>query len=112
MKNISPADYMLNKFKYYMGEDYSKCFILNNEHLQDKILDNYTRTLVNYLKLKDENFSYVINRNKVDVFYYSTLIRTYESLHFKNEISLKFQLLVEWGGLLSESEKRLLLIAL
>ena len=115
----NPVTYMLSIYKqhYNSHSEYDASFFIHDERMEYRKLFAFCKSLSSIMELN--NISYSINENekekKIDLFFKDTLLVTYETNLFetiRNENSLKFQFLVEWGILLELNNKKQLLIAL
>lgn len=114
---ISPISFLFSHFKFIMGEDYSKAFLINSsEEIKKKKLEAFVKSILDYLKFRDiKGFYYKFSDNKINIFLNKTLIVTYSMdfvNEFDNESRLKFQLFIAYGLLIDSCDKELALIAL
>lgn len=115
MKTLfNPTASMLTTYINIMGNDYEDSFIKTN--LEDKKLYAFCKSLVNMLNQKVMLFDLIINEDKsiniscsdnVMIKYTTDVLKS-----VKNENSLKFKFLVEWGFLLECLDKELINVAI
>lgn len=107
---MSPREKLISIYRKQAGSNYKLMFMskMPEELLQLK-LEIYVNSIYEYLN--NNSFNYVlnlkinINPNKIDIFNYNTLLKTYsieDVTNFNTEISLSMGLFIDWGYLLSK----------
>lgn len=117
MKNYNPVNILLNSYKSYLKLDYKQSFVLNDTKSLNIKLDAFIKSILALMKLKGySGYNIKLSDKGINVFKDHTLIITYPHkflFNIKNESSLKFHLLIEWGNLIEfESKNQNALIAL
>lgn len=110
---FNPNLYMLNEYKRFLDSDYEKSFLIYDNEMDYKKTIAFCKSLVNLMKFKGHPYHYKETDRGIDLFLGNTLVITYQIdllKNIKNENSLKFQFLIEWGILINF--KKNLLIAL
>lgn len=117
MQKYNPINILLNSYKNYLQLDYKQSFVLNDTKSLNSKLDAFIKSILVLMKLKGySGYNIKVSDNGISIFKYHTLIVTYPTkflFNIKNESSLKFHLLIEWGNLIEfENKKENALIAL
>ena len=113
---LNPVEFMINSYKNNIEFEYELSFNIQDKAIEKTKVLCFCNAIVNLMKLKgNENVFLNVSEKGIDIFNSHTLIVTYSYELFKtikNERSLKFQFLIEWGNIMTEVNKKQLLIAM